>query len=74
MVNGKPYISVKRATRNALNAPKDLQSRRLVGLKNVRAKKMKIAELKTTKSQKPYSCMVSPLLATRSAGPLSKPC
>ena len=53
MVSGKPYISVNRATRKALNAPKLRQSRDVVGLKKVKANMMKITELISTRPQSP---------------------
>ena len=70
MVSGKPYISVKSATRKALNAPKERQSRPDFGLKKLNAKRMKIAELKATNIQSPYaeSCIVSALLFRCPAG------
>ena len=53
MVNGNPYISVKRATTKALNAPKLRQSRFVCGLKKLKAKMMNTAELINTSSQSP---------------------
>jgi hypothetical protein len=53
MVSGKPYISVNRATRNALKALNERQSRLVVGLKKLKAKKIKIAELRMTNDQRP---------------------
>jgi len=53
MVSGKPYISVNRATRKALNAPKDRQSRFVCGLKKLNAKKMKMPELMITSDHNP---------------------
>ena len=53
MVSGKPYISVKSATMNALKALKDRQSRGVFGLKKVNAKKMKITELMMTRLHNP---------------------
>ena len=53
MVSGKPYISVNSAMRKALNAPKLRQSRFVCGLKKLKAKMMKIAELRRTRPQRP---------------------
>ena len=53
MVSGKPYISVNSATRKALNAPNERQSRVVWGLKKLNAKKMKIAELMITRDHNP---------------------
>src|SRR3989344_2997128 len=55
MVSGKPYISVNKATRKALNAPNERQSRAVRGLKKVNAKKMNSAEFRSTKDQRPYA-------------------
>ncbi|QFS88243.1 hypothetical protein FIU96_15430 [Marinobacter sp. THAF39] len=51
--NGKPYISVNNATRNALKAPNERQSRLVLGLKKLNAKKIKTAEFRTTRLQSP---------------------
>ena len=53
MVNGNPYISVKRAIRKALKAPKDLQSRFVCGLKKLKANMMNTAELMITSDHNP---------------------
>ena len=53
MVSGKPYISVNSATMKAENAPKLRQSRWVLGLKKLKAKMMKIAELMMTSDQRP---------------------
>ena len=53
MVSGKPYISVNRATMNAENMPSVRQSRRVRGLKKLKAKRMNTAELITTSDHKP---------------------
>jgi hypothetical protein len=53
MVSGKPYISVKSATRKALNAPNERQSRAVCGLKKLNANRMKTAELIRTSDQRP---------------------
>jgi hypothetical protein len=53
MVSGKPYISVNRATRKALNAPNERQSRAVCGLKKVYANMMKTTELIRTKLHNP---------------------
>ena len=53
MVKGKPYISVKSATRKAENAPKERQSRDVLGFVKLKAKTMKIAELMMTSGQLP---------------------
>ena len=53
MVSGKPYISANSATMKPLNAPKERQSRRLCGFAKLSAKKMKTAELMTTRNQRP---------------------
>src|SRR3990172_189138 len=55
MVSGKPYISVKSATRNAEKPPKARQSRRVRGWVKLSAKKMNTAELITTSDQRPYA-------------------
>lgn len=47
--------------RKALNAPKDRQSRVVIGLKKLRANRMKIAELMTTRAHSqwvPHSSIV----------------
>jgi hypothetical protein len=44
---------VNSATRNALNAPNERQSRFVCGLKKVKAKKMKIAEFMKTSDHSP---------------------
>lgn len=49
MVSGKPYISVKSATRKAEKAPNERQSRRLCGRAKLKAKMMNTSELITTK-------------------------
>jgi len=53
MVKGKPYISVKSATRNAENAPIARQSRPVWGWKKLMAKAMKMTELNATRIQRP---------------------
>ena len=53
IVSGKPYISVNRATMNAENAPNDRQSLGDFGLVKLKAKMIKISELKITNSQRP---------------------
>jgi len=53
MVSGKPYISVKSATTKAENMPSVRQSRRVFGLKKLAAKKMKNAELMSTRDHSP---------------------
>src|ERR671925_921951 len=55
MVSGKPYISVKSATRNATKAPKERQSRAVRGRVKLKAKMIKTAELMTTSDQRPYA-------------------
>src|SRR5262249_52864516 len=53
MVSGNPYISANSATRNALNAPKERQSRGVRGLKKVKAKRMKTAEVTAASHHRP---------------------
>ena len=53
IVNGKPYISVNRATRNAENAPNDRQSLDVFGLVKLKAKMIKTSELIMTSGQRP---------------------
>ncbi len=53
MLSGKPYISANNATRKALNAPNDRQSRLVRGLKKLKANRMKTAELRMTNPQRP---------------------
>jgi hypothetical protein len=53
MVSGNPYISANSATRKALNAPNDRQSRDVFGLKKLKAKKIKTAEFRMTRVQRP---------------------
>ncbi|MBP2311823.1 hypothetical protein [Azospirillum soli] len=53
MVSGKPYISVNSATMKALNAPKERQSRGDCGLPKLKAKMMKMAELRATSTHRP---------------------
>ncbi len=53
MVSGKPYISVNSASRKAENIPSVRQSRALRGLKKLKAKKMKMAELIATSDHRP---------------------
>ncbi len=53
MVSGKPYISVKSATINAVKPPKERQSRRLRGRAKLKAKMMNTAELISTSGQSP---------------------
>src|SRR3989304_2196877 len=55
MVSGKPYISVKSATRKAEKAPKERQSRFVRGRAKLRAKRMKMAELIRTRIHSPYA-------------------
>src|SRR3972149_7997234 len=55
MVSGKPYISVNSATTKAEKAPKERQSRDVVGLVKLNANSMKMSALMMTKGQKPYS-------------------
>src|SRR4029453_17921560 len=55
MVSGKPYISVKSATRNATKAPKERQSRAVRGRVKLKAKMIKTAKLMTTSDQRPYA-------------------
>ena len=52
-MSGNPYISVKSATRKALNAPKERQSREVRGLKKLSAKRMNTTELMMTSHQRP---------------------
>jgi hypothetical protein len=52
-VLGKPYISTKRATMNAENVLKVLQSLFVCGLKKLNANRMKTAELIRTSDQRP---------------------
>lgn len=54
MVSGIPYISVNRATINALKAPNERQSLEVFGLVKLKAKKINMAEFKTTSDQSPY--------------------
>jgi hypothetical protein len=53
MVNGNPYISANRATMKAEKVPNVRQSRVVVGLKKLKANRMKIAELMITSGQRP---------------------
>ena len=53
MESGKPYISANNATKNALNALNDRQSRLVCGLKKLYANKMKTTELMRTKLHSP---------------------
>src|SRR5262245_23381334 len=55
MVRGKPYISVKSATRKAVNAPNDRQSRAVCGRVKLNAKMANTATLITTSDQSPYA-------------------
>src|SRR3990170_6710620 len=52
-VSGNPNISVNRATRNASVAPRDRQSRRLAGRKNIARNAEKIATHRITRGQPP---------------------
>ena len=54
-MSGKPYISVKRATRKAVNAPNDRQSRAVVGRAKLNAKTTNTATFRMTRSQSPYA-------------------
>ena len=53
MVSGKPYISAKSATMNALNAPKLRQSRPVAGLKKLYANRMNTEALTSASPQRP---------------------
>src|SRR6266498_5932616 len=55
MVRGNPYISVKSATRKAVNPPNDRQSRAVRGCVKLNAKMAKTATLITTSAQRPYA-------------------
>src|SRR6516164_2940478 len=48
MLSGNPYISANSATRNALKAPNERQSRPVRGLKKLYANRMKTTELTMT--------------------------
>ena len=50
---GKPYISVKRATRKALKAPNERQSRAVFGLKKLNAKIANTAVFRITSDHRP---------------------
>ena len=54
MVSGNPYISVKSATKKALKAPNERQSRFVFGLVKLNANIMNITELRMTMNHKPY--------------------
>jgi hypothetical protein len=53
MVSGKPYISVKSATRKAVNALNDRQSRPVLGRAKLNAKSANTTTFSTTRSQRP---------------------
>ena len=53
MVSGKPYISVNSATMKALKAPNERQSRGDCGLPKLKAKMMKMTELRITNVHSP---------------------
>jgi hypothetical protein len=53
MVNGKPYISVKSATRKAENVPKERQSRAVRGWVKLNAKMMNTRAFIITSGQRP---------------------
>src|SRR6266516_4087688 len=55
MVKGKPYISVKSATRKAENAPNERQSRAVRGREKLNAKMMNTPALMITSGQRPYA-------------------
>ena len=57
MVSGKPYISVNIATINAEKAPKERQSRGVLGLVKLKAKTIKIKELIMTRDHRLYAGM-----------------
>src|SRR5687767_4531746 len=71
MVSGKPYISVKSATRKAAKAPNERQSRALRGCVKLNAKMMNTAALRMTSDQRPeagVSVCIMHLLAVAEAG------
>src|SRR5919109_5140354 len=71
MVRGKPYISVKSATKKAAKAPNERQSRLVRGCVKLKAKMINTAALITTSSQRPYagaSGLISLLLQDVEAG------
>jgi len=53
MVRGKPYISVSSATKKAVNAPNERQSRAVRGRVKLKAKIANTATLITTSDQRP---------------------
>src|SRR6266542_4480832 len=55
MVKGKPYISVKSATRKAENAPNERQSRAVRGCEKLNAKMINTPALMITSGQRPYA-------------------
>ncbi len=55
MVRGKPYISIKRATKKASKIPRDRQLSLLIGLRYPTVKKEKRKMLKITIIQLPYA-------------------
>src|SRR5262245_25716767 len=68
MVSGNPYISVKSATRKAVNAPNDRQSRAVRGWVKLNAKMAKTATLMTTRDQRPYAGVSEVIGSLRLAG------
>ena len=53
MLRGNPYISANSATRKALKAPNDRQSRFVLGLKKLNANRMNITEFRMAMPHRP---------------------